>query len=387
MIVKQRSGLIPITTPNWKSNVGVDYEFKTTVAASQNGTEQRRALRQTPRVSYEFSTILTEAGVHRHMADLAASQDSLFTVPTPWRWTRIAGITGAVVTLAEVPFWVQAGVRLILESATQQEIVTVASVSGSDVTLSAEPGYSFAANDRLWHAGLARAQDKVTLAAQTNTVFDGQVSFALDPGADPLVLPTLARSMHEGKDILAIRPNWQSAPRFEIATSRDLVDFGRGVIGDYNALPYHSRTLRLGYTFTDPRAAEEFLAFFCLCQGKRASFWMPTWTADLTTTNTVARNIEVAGTDIYDAYNGSPVYNAIYWAGQVNRVSSMEVINSGADTRLVMADSWSNTIPAGTRLSWCPLWRWATDKLTFEWETNGVAEVSTAFQTLPNEAP
>ena len=78
----------------------------------------------------------------------------------------------------------------------------------------------------------------------------------------------------------------------------------------------------------------------------------------------------------------SPVYNVIYLNGQVVRVTG---VSQGAETTtLTLGAALAADVTPRTLISWCPLWRFAADRLEVSWRTNEVAEMTFALFSLPN---
>ena len=275
MALKPRTGNISALQPNWRSAVEVQYQFKTGIRTSYNGTEQREALRERARVEVSFDAMLREGAIHRLAADLTKDADALVVLPMFWRRAEIASVAGATVTLTSAPFWAVPGARLVLDGATQ-EAVTITSVAGAVVTLQSAPVGVFAAKDRVYPAMLARGDAQSEVRYSTDNVATAAVRFNLDPGTDPQAVQVIAPQTFDGRDMLTAEPNWSRAPALNFASGRVEFDPTRGRVATSNPLAFTPRLLKVGYTGFSAEDVEGLVAFFMRQKGRRGAFRMPT---------------------------------------------------------------------------------------------------------------
>lgn len=384
MALKTRLGRIAGVRPDWSSPVEIEYNFKTSVLTAYDGTEQRSALRSTPRIQIAHRSVLTQAEASRHLADMASGQDTLFVVPARWRFAPISAIAGAAVTLDAVPFWAVAGATVVLSSATTEEVREIASVAGNVVTLTLAPSGSFAPGDRLIYAYQALANDAAGFEAQTDNLFTATLEWTADPARDPVPAAPVSPAQFEGRDLFTVRPNWRGRPTLEFNSLRRMFDPERGRVAWDSPQNYNAATLTMDVTRFGLLDAEEVIAFFVRQKGKRGAFYAPTWLSDIDAQpqSAGASTLVVPGLEFIDAYQDHPVWNVAYANGQANRITGMGI--SGGNTVLQFADPWAADLPEGTKVSWCPLWRFATDRLQVRWLTDTVAETRIALTTLAN---
>lgn len=389
--VPTRFGRVSPLAVDWRRGVTETYEFKTDVIVSRNGLESRSALREDPRYSLEHETQLHREEVSRYLGDLAEQQHRPFHVPLGWRRVFLAAPVSAgasTVDVTSTPSWLVAGRRLILSGGGQVEAVEVVSISGATLTLDGPLEGSFSAGAIVTFAFSGRAQDDVGLRAETGRMWRGKVVWEADPGADPWPGEAASPTLHEGREVFLRRPNWRSRPRITIQQMREMVDQGRGIVAISAPTAESQLELRLLYSGFDAAAADELAAFFLRMKGKRGSFWMPTWQQDLTPTGGSGTSLTIAGEDAFYAYAGSRVFNTVAvrhpgGAYQINRVA--DVALASGDTVFTMADSWSSPVTESSLVSWCPLWRFATDRLEVERETGSVANMNFSVVSLIQE--
>ena len=389
MTLKARVGRIPSTRPNWSSPVTARYEFMTEIVTSKDGSEKRWAHRQNPRVQIGFGSMMKDDAAARLQADLAnTGQDDPFILPMPCRYAASTDATGAsTVTIDPMPFWVVEGARIVIEDATNQEAALVDSVAGTIATLSEALTNSFASGSRVYAAQSALFPANIAQSARTSVV--GEAAFIFDalPARDPHPISSFVPDTYDDRDIFLWRPNWGAAVDFDFSSERGEHDPGIGGI-DVTSLEGFSRLTQKMQFWEKSRAlGEEVLSFFIRKKGRRGSFYIPTHRADiraLVQADAATSSLVVEGTDFFDAYDGHPIWTAVYVnfgsSYQVNAIDSM-VVDTG-NTVLTMADPWTNAIVSGKSLSWCPICRFASDTLTLQWVTDQVVDFAASVTTI-----
>jgi hypothetical protein len=121
-------------------------------AHGRREAEQRRAIRNDPRISLAYRTVLS--GTDRRAADqhLRTWQNKPAVVPDFARWVRLTGSSSvgtSALTISPLPVWAAAAQPLVLCKDGIQEEVRVLSVAGSTITLVAPLVNSWASGDVL----------------------------------------------------------------------------------------------------------------------------------------------------------------------------------------------------------------------------------------------
>lgn len=392
--IPTRFGRVSPLTAEWRRNVTETYEFKTGIFEARDGVEDRWALRENPRYSLEHRSHLYRGEIDRYLADLAEGQHFPFHVPIPWRRVFLsasAAPTGTTLSVTEVPWWLVAGSRLVVSGGGVVEGVEVLSISGTTLTLTAALSGGFAAGSAVFLAVSARAQDDVDFRAETDSIWRGTVVWEQDPGADPRPVWPAAPDTYEGHEIFLRRPNWKEQPRISIQQFREMVDASRGTVAVSAPTGESRLESRLIYTGFGAETSDDLISFFLRMKGKRGAFWMPTWQRDLTPLGGSGSVLDIQGSDAFYAFSGSRVFNAVAvrhpdGTYQVNRVTGVSQTNSGADTRFTMSEAWDAAVSADSAVSWCPLWRFATDRLEVERVTGTITEIQFSVVSLIQES-
>lgn len=392
--VPTRFGRVSPLTPEWRRPVAETYEFKTDVLTSRDGSEMRDALRENPRYSLEHNAHLLRREIDRYLGDLAEAQHTPFSVPVAWRRVFLAASAAAgtvSLSVATVPWWLVAGSHLVISDGSQVEAVEVLSITGTTLALTEVLGGTFAPGAVVTLAITARAQDDVDFRAETDSLWRGKVVWEQDPGADPWPTTPETPQVYAGHEVFLRAPNWRETPRLSIKQFREMVDSGRGTVAVSAPTQESQLEFRLLYTAISEADSDSLIAFFRRMKGKRGSFWMPTWQRDLTALSGNGTTLDIPGEDTFFAYLDSRVFNAVAVrhsddSYQINRVVGVSQINAQQDTRFDMAEAWDDPITPDSWLSWCPLWRFATDRLEVERVTGTVTEVQFSVLSLIQES-
>ena len=389
MRVLTRNAPILVTRPNWSRGFQVEYTFKTGIYTSREGDEQREALRQSPRVALRFSTLLSRAGLTRFSADMAARQAEPFATRAEWKRSRLAVemLAGAnTFTVSELPLWMSAGASVILTTSDSEALYEIDSVEGTTITLTSNAERTYPAGTRVHLAYWVRADADVGFTNETDMLWSGQVRYEVIPGTPLAPARKSGGRAYDRRELLLTKPNWRTAPRLKFLQERDVFDPGQGLM-EVSA-PHRGDNLRLqvGFTGLNAEKSDALIEFFLRQKGKRGAFWMPTWSRDIQPSETVlpaANTFQIDGPDFGEAYADHPVFRVMiaFWPDgthQINKVVSI----AGADSVVTFEDNWSNPVGPETRIMWLPLWRFDTDTLSVEWQTDTIAETQFALRTI-----
>lgn len=399
---------LPIV-PNWQNGVRDTYEFKTDVFTTRDGSEQRRSQRIQPRRSMEAS-ILLDGDRLRAFADaihLARDGKVLVSDFTADCATLVETVANGatVLKIDHVPAWLHGSMTCALITGRKARKITIDFVSGNQVVLTSgvEGAVGFGAALRpLIPASLQPAS---TLSIYTTAVATQSIKLDIEPGTvvrtpDPLPFdggPTGETTqvfgpagLFYGRYVLLRKPNYVQQPQMAFNLAYETVDYGRGITKTYTPVPLISRTLTATYMGMSHADIMAMLDVFVRAKGKAGELYVPTWGKDLPPIKGMSgSNLRVAGTDFYDAYNADPAHKAILirtFDGNLipHEISAMQT-DSG-DTLIATETPIGTTMDQIDTISWMFNSRFATDTLTIEWVTNGVANIAMSFTTLANLA-
>lgn len=378
--------------PNWASSYRVTHSHKTEIITSRAKREQRIAERQLPRKTIEFDAALSRGDMAALQGLVAKNQQGVFWVPDWTRWAELTAplaIAGDTAVFASAPGWARVGQQLLLAHGDQTRLVEITAIGPTSVTFTPAVSAAFPAGTKAHCVYTATMDQNLRGRLLTNTVGEMGMSFKVKPGTisepdDPAPLA------FNGRELFITKPNWAAPPSVELAGFLEQVDYGRGVTSEFAPVAFNTRRLQMSFLFGTNDKAEAFLSFYRRMRGQQGEFYMPTWEPDLDPVNGAApgaTSLLVPGSDFHARYAGSTVYRAVvvfYRGGgyQVNRVTGITL--EGINSRVNVLSPWTSALSPATvrQICFLPVWRFATDDVTVEWQTNHAAQVQTTFQTL-----
>lgn len=274
----------------------------------------------------------------------------------------------------------------------------VESVAGSTVNFASSSAVLWPKNTRV-HPGLSGIlASELRAKSLTDGVAEISVVFNVEPASEQLRNLGTASLEVADREVWTKPFNWREGVDVDFTHAINQVDFGRGKVQNYYVVPYSSQVRQMTYTAYDNEAAEDLRRLFERMAGRRGEFYLPTGEQDVTLKMTAGAGtdtLRAEGTDMAQAYGDDTVYRgvAVYMRnGDVfyRYVRFIFEVNDlfGDDTVIQCDGPWPyDIVPADVkRISWMPVFRFASDVFTIEWKTDQVAEAILSVQTLENLA-
>lgn len=363
--------------PIWAQNLRtliVRREFRTDILTSRAGREQRRALRVSPRKYLEFQSAFTGDLWRLFNTSMMFGQRTSWYFPDQSRVASIpAGATTNVAVVSSAQGWMLEGAKVVLRHETRLEVYTIDAVAGATVTLIETPAEDWPAGTLMYPAVLGWLRGEVAGQALRGAVVD--VGFGVEVEAtEELIEPALlADATFNGRDVWTLEPFAFRPAGVSYVQYREIVDAGMGPVSRFHPVEFASRVWRAEFPMSDPDNADKVRSFFETMRGAQGEFYMPTFEYDLrpkVQASAGTATLRVAGTLTHTAYAGSTTHKCVLvtradGSKQYNLLVSM-AINAG-DTVLTFADTWDDDVAITDRVSWMPVWRFASDILDIQW--------------------
>ncbi|TGT90919.1 MULTISPECIES: hypothetical protein [unclassified Mesorhizobium] len=399
---------LPIV-PNWQNGVRDTYEFKTDVFTSRDGSEQRRSERVQPRRTIE-AAILLDGDRLRTFADalhLARDGKVLVSDFSADSATLVETVSdgATVLKLDRVPTWLHGSMDCALLTGRKARKITVDFVSGNQVVLTAGVVGAVGQGATLLPLVPASLQNTNTLSIYTTAIATSAIKLDVEPGTVVRVADALPfdggpqgettqvfgpAALFYGRYVLLRKPNYVQQPQMAFNIAFETVDYGRGITKTYTPVPLISRTLTATYMGVSHADVMTMLDVFVRARGRAAEIYVPTWAQDFPPIKGMSgSNIRFAGTDFYDAYHADPAHQAILIRTTDGSLIPHEISNwqiDSGDTLIATETPIGATAAQIELISWMFVSRFATDSLTIQWVTNGVANIALSFVTLANLA-
>lgn len=380
--------------PNWRESFKVDREYRTDTIVSRSRREQRRALRTTPRRAFDYETTLGGAELREFNGLMAYAQNKPFIMPD-WSRRSTLSVTAAAaattLTFAVRPAWVAAGHAVFLyDRASRPTAVQVLSVAGNVATLTLPLAAGWPAGTTVLPGPVGFIAAETAKKRLTSSVAVIPTRFAVEPTSEPAETPPAAAVSFNGREVCLLKPNWGDGLDTSLSWAPEITDFQRGAIAYTLPFLFPVETVRAGFLAASAAEGRTIEQLFDRMKGRRGEFYMPSGENDLppiTGLTGGAATLRVAGTNTASHYAASPVYAAVCVAlgdgSQIYRKVAGIAIDGG-NSVITLTATWGASVALGNivRVSWMPVWRFASDLLTMEWITDSVARAELIMQML-----
>jgi hypothetical protein len=378
--------------PDWKGGFSVTRSFLTDIVTSRRGREQRRALRDVPRLRLSYNSVLTGAQLRGAEQFLRAAQNRPVMVPDFARYGRLTGASSGgatTLTLASPPAWVAPNSHLVLCGGVVREMVLVESVAGSTITLT-EPLANAWANGSVVRPGifgLLRPQLRETRFKPGASGIEVQLDAY--PGGEPVEDEGAAGTLFNGLEVLATEPDWSGAPSHEWLWPVEQVDYGVGRTAQFRPIDRTQGLLEAQFVGLTAAGALAFEQHFLRHKGMRGAFYRSTCNPDMVlNANVTGTTFVVQGSAIADDFAATD-FGAIEQAIEIVQTNGTrlrrlvtDIAASGGNTAITVNSSVTLTVAGTARISWLPKVRFASDELTTDWLTPNLARIGATFQTI-----
>lgn len=386
--------------PSWGPS-GRSYQvqmaFLTEIITSRSGREQRIALRSSPRKSITYQSQLHGSDFDKFNQLIWSWQNRPFAQPD---YSRSAALSAMVLPddiylqVDTAQPWMVEGALVTIETALGSTMVTMSDIDGTTLTLRGPSGIEAPGGSILRPSMSGYLSTQMPANRDTNRVARTEVRFDVLPISEPVLPVPIAGTTFNGREVFLKRPNW--ADRVSVSNEHqvDELDFDRGPITRFTAIPYGSQTRASTYLGRNRTEVYEIESMFRRMRGRQGEFYMPTWENDLPMKGPVlaaSGALTVAGPDLAEAFGDSTVMRAMFVQlvdGTVlfRRVASVQAvdIDGALDSVVTIFGNWGQNLSAENvvQCGWMPVWRLSSDSLTIEWLTDSVANVKLTMTTL-----
>lgn len=385
-----RASLFPYQV-DWRDSYKVVREFRTTVQTSRSGKEQRRAMRNRPRKSLEFTVTVFAGALRAAQRDLTKNVGYTMTLPDETRFvksTAVAASGGLSINVESAPAWI-AG-QVLLRTETTSVVKQVAGVSGNTVTFTEEFANDWPIGTQLHPLLSGRISNPASFSLLSDNTATGTITFNVMPTSEVSIEPPAAPVTFNGREVVLLKPNWASTPKVEFSRPFETVDYNQGPVAYFNPVAYVSRTQQLGFTAFSPDQVALIEDVFERAKGQRGEFYMPTWQDDIPLTAnfpTDSATIKIPGLQFLTQYGSDTVFRAlciVFHDGAYMFERVVTIFNDTGDSVIECYPPFVRDVGPDTvaMVCWMPAHRFASDSLTSEWITNEVAQCQLSVVTV-----
>ncbi len=275
--------------PNWTSQVTESLQWLTDVMTSPSGSEQRRSMRYFPRRMFEFAVagyddersfldnMLVSYGSRRWYLPVWHEVNFLDAVAPAGTQTLICS------TAATGNFRIDGPAYLVNDSIFTTELVEIADITDSVVTLKAGTGRMWPAGTRLYPAWIAKLTDQPESSKQNDRLATAQIRFQVvepTPEPGPSIADNGLTDLYRGNFVLADPPDERSP--LSSGMERMLVELDNQIsIPDWYDTAARPFTYeQYGWFIEGRQQLRRFEAFLQTLRGRAVPIWVPTFNED-----------------------------------------------------------------------------------------------------------
>jgi hypothetical protein len=378
---------------NWSTPIIERLEWRTDTLLTYNGSEQRIALRQTPRRYFEFG-FLVPTLLERQKLEAAISANGSQSWDLPI-WTDSAPCTSAVSNGDVVVYadtvgrdFVAGGKALLLATNGNSLIINISTLTTTQLNLSSAVVGAWPIETLVIPLRTAYLEQNQQISRFTGSAIYGVVRFLCD---DISTWPTATETEYRNYPVLTIASNWSQDITTDYQRKMQIVDFGVGGIyrDDESSLPVFIQSHH--FVLDSRQKITDFRKFLYSRRGRLNALWIPSFMPDLTFVSLSSVYLDVVNCDYATLHNQAINRRDIrieLTNGNVyyRRIVASAVI-SGTVERLTLDSVLGVSLTAADveKISFMMFGRLDTDAIELAWSYGDYVDVKLNFRSVNND--
>jgi len=381
--------------PNWQREVSETLEWRTTIGSSFTGEEQRQQIRSKPRREWAYSVLLNGDKGRNAYFDILGFQNKTFGLPV---WTDKSFLTAradagdTVISVSTTNKGFVAGSIVFVNTGDLVETHEIASLTTGTITLQKPLGSAFAVGSAVYPGAVVQMPQNFTTRRLTDSVIEGQFTFAGVPQDTDPYLPAGAASLTlDGYEVINRKPNYASGVDLLFDYPVEEIDYLAGISLRAISRDYPNTGYRLRYLLDGRADIEVFRSMLGRLKGRHTPVFVNLFSDDFRLSGILASG--GTGFQIHDNHSDMGIFPqrhpiAVLFettdAGTiVRRMTDISLNLSGLiDVQIATSPGTLITEQTAKRITVCPLVRLASDQVAFKWLTTTVAECELTFQVV-----
>jgi len=381
------------TPANWSSPIIERLEWRTDVLLAYDGSEQRIALRQTPRRYFEFG-FLVPTLLERQKLEAAISANGSQSWDLPV-WTDSTHCTSAI-SNGDVAVYadtvgrdfVAGGKALLLSANGSSLIINISTLTATQLNLSSAVVGTWPVETLVIPLRTAYLEQNQQISRFTGSAIYGVVRFLCD---DISSYAAATLTQYRGYDVLETPSNWMQDITLDYQRKMQIVDFGVGGVyrDDESSLPVFVQSH--AWALDSRQKITDFRKFLYSRRGRLNALWVPSFMPDLTFVALSSTALDILNIDYTTLYNQSVNRRDIrieLTNGNVyyRRIVDSAVISASVE-RLTLDSVLGVSVTADDveKISFMMFGRLDTDAIEIAWSWGDYADVKANFRSVNND--
>ena len=374
---------------NWSSPIIERLEFKTDVLLAYDGSEQRIALRQSPRRYFEFG-FLVPTLIERQKLEAAISANGSQAWDLPI-WTDSTPCTSAINNSDTVVYadtvgrdFVAGGKALLLATNGNSLIINISTLTDTQLNLSSAVVDSWPLETSVIPLRTAYLEQSQQISRFTGSAIYGVVRFLCD---DISNWSTATETIYRDYPVLTIASNWSQDITTDYQRKMQIVDFGVGGIyrDDESSLPVFIQSHH--FVLDSRQKITDFRKFLYSRRGRLNALWIPTFMPDLSFVALSSVYLDVVNIDYTTLYNQSINRRDIRIEMTNGDIHCRRIVASAVISNSVERLTLNNTLPSSDieKISFMMFGRLDTDAIELAWSYGDYVDVKLNFRSVNND--
>lgn len=262
---------------DWSTQPEMSIQYLTEVIEAFDGTEQRIALRDTPRVSLSYMYSMTDDQQYQFdnkFGNLGGSMIvPLWPLQCPLERSVHAGDSS--IALTSINEHVRMSDTLLISEGDESEVVSVESVAGRVVTLKTLAKKTFSSNAVVSPARIAYTTDESNSKSLTNSFDQHTISYDLDETGFTKPAPVDNFERYNDKPVFPFRTDFSEDVTTQYQRLRETLDPLIGARRIYDRTTGSVRIFSKTFTFFSEADRQRFEDFAEIMNGAQGEFYIP----------------------------------------------------------------------------------------------------------------
>ena len=377
---------------DWSTQPEMSIQYLTEVIESFDGTEQRVALRDTPRCSVSYMYSMTDEHQYRFDNKLSASSGNMIVPlwPLQCQLSRAILAGDASVALETINAHVMASDTLLISEGDESEIVSVESVADRVVTLTSMAKKTFSTNAVVIPARIAYPSDEANATSLLRSFDQHTITYDLDETQIHKPAPIDDFERLNSRPIFPFRPDRSKDVTTQYNRLRETLDPLIGARSIYDRASGTVKILGQTFTFFSEQERQRFEDFAELMTGAQGEFYIegpgqafelsedlygPTYKVKIKSSgySNFTNNRSLAPIVAIKLYNGTTIYRTILSA--TGNPDGTETITTKETTATLKVSDIETIVPLY-------LARFDSDEFRYIFDTNEVSTITKNIRQL-----